>query len=206
MGEHWNVFETIGNAMGASNPATAGIGAVTGLVGGIGSLWNAFNNSPKASTKVSDYLSTDLTGKANQYTDLNSDYYKLGEEKMRRMMMDAAPTGNSLLSLAAATGGSATQAGLQRRASESKVGEGVRTGMLGMYEQGQGIGLDYNKLNYAQAGSSMESTVKQEWDVFNSKQKAWSNISEGSGGLLKYGFTTKPPAPSRSPSGLPGTA
>ena len=169
----------------AVNPATAGFGFA---LSGLGMIGSAMTNKPSYSTNVSSYLDKGLTDKANQYTDLNSDYYKLGEEQLRRTMMDAAPTGNSLLGLAAATGGSATQAGLQRRASESKVGEGVKTGLLGMYNQGAQTGLGYNQLNYQQANQSLGARADLEWDKYNSTQQQWSQLSGVGGGLINLGF------------------
>ena len=176
----------IGGALAAANPITAGIGAALSVVGAIGSFTT---KRPNVDTRVSSYLDSNLTSKSNQYTDLGSDYYKLGEEQLRRTMMDAAPTSSSLLALAGATGGSASQANLQRKASESKVGEGVRTGLLGMYQAGATTGLEYNKLNYSQAGTSMQATMENEWSKFNAKQQMWSNVSSAGGSLMGLGFS-----------------
>lgn len=181
-----SLLSGFGGASSIANPITAGIGAALGVVGAIGSFTT---KRPNVDTRVGSYLDSNLTNKANQYTDLGSDYYKLGEEQLRRTMMDAAPTSSSLLALAGATGGSASQANLQRRASESKVGEGVRTGLLGMYQAGATTGLEYNKLNYNQAGTSMQSTMENEWNKFNAKQQAWSNISSAGGSLMGLGFS-----------------
>ena len=173
----------LGAGISSANPITAGFGVA---LGGIGALNSLFTKRPNVNTKVGSYLDQGLSDKANRYSNLDSDYYKQGEEKLRRTMMDAAPTSNSLLSLAAATGGSATQAGLQRRASESKVGEGVRTGLLDMFDRGQGMAATYDKMNWDQAGTSMQGNLANEWEKYNAKQQQWSNITNLGGGLMGF--------------------
>ena len=173
----------MGMGISSLNPITAGVGAAFAGLGAIGSL---FTKRPNVNTKVGSYLDQGLSDKANRYSNLDSDYYKQGEEKLRRTMMDTAPTSNSLLSLAAATGGSATQAGLQRRASESKVGEGVRTGLLDMFDRGQGMAATYDKMNWDQAGTSMQGNLANQWERYNAKQQQWSNIGNLGGGLMGF--------------------
>lgn len=178
-------LSSLGGLLGAANPLTAGIGALGSVAGMLGS---AFSKKPNVNTNIGSYLDKGLSDQAAKFQDFNSDYYRKGEEGLRRTLMDATPSSNSLLSLAAATGGSASQANLQRKAAETKALEGVNTGMSNLYQQGQDLGLKYTGLNWDQASKSMQGTLDNEWSKYNAKQAQWNQLSNFGTGLMGYGM------------------
>lgn len=163
-----------------------------------GSMINAFGHD----TNSSDYDTENYLNKSGEaykqydkFSNMNSDYYQTGENEIRKTISDSMPGQGSLLAMMAAGGGGTSGANIQRQASMRQAGDTAKSGMVNMYQQGQGLAQSYLGMAYSNAREQMKGVTDEKIRRSDRIGQTFNQFATAGIGMAKTKFD----------SGLPST-
>ena len=175
-------------------------GLASGGAGLLGGLFDSFGR------KSSDFkITPDTNGEAykqyKKFSDLNSDFYRTGETRLKRFYSDMVPTADSMITASRANGmsygGSSYLANQQRK-------EGMRTAMdkagsslLDLYQMGQTQAKDYLGMSYDNAKAEAMLRENQR----NKQTSLFAQLMGLGGGMLGYSMMGKNSPTGETPTG-----